>query len=256
MQSKKLSFEGAYGDTLSGRLDFPDEHEPEAYVLFAHCFTCSKNLKSIDNISRALTDENFAIFRFDFTGLGESEGDFSDTNISSNIDDLVQAAKYMETEYQAPDILLGHSLGGAAVLQAAHKIPHAKAVATIAAPANPEHVKENFAGKLDKIEEEGKAEVTLEGRSFTIKKQFLDDLEELNMNKRVETLDKALLILHSPIDNQVGIENAGHIFDHARHPKSFISLDEADHLLTEEKYSRYAGTILATWAYMYINNNE
>ena len=252
MKSKKLTFEGAYGDTLSARLDLPEDESPEAYVLFAHCFTCSKNLKSINNIAKALTNKNFAIFRFDFTGLGESEGDFSDTNFSSNIDDLVKAAEYMKSEFESPDILVGHSLGGAAVLQAAHRIPQAKAVATIAAPCNPDHVKQNFTPKLDEIEEKGHAEVMLEGRAFTIKKQFLDDLDELNMDQRIKTLDKALLILHSPVDNRVGIENAGHIFKQAKHPKSFISLDDANHLLTQQKDSQYVGTMLATWAYTYV----
>lgn len=252
MKSKKLKFKGTHGDMLSAKLDLPDNGDPEAFVLFAHCFTCSKNLNVVGNIARALTKKNFAVFRFDFTGLGESEGDFSDTNFSSNVDDLVKAAEYMNTEFQGPDILVGHSLGGAAVLMAAHKIPACKAVATIATPGNPDHVKQNFSLKLDEIEEKGEAEVTLAGRSFNIKKQFLDDLEQPNMDTKIKELDRALLIFHSPVDNTVGIENAGHIFKQAKHPKSFISLDKADHLLTTEKDSIYVGTMLATWAYSYI----
>lgn len=252
MKSKKLTFKGAQGDTLSARLDLPEKADPEAYVLFAHCFTCSKNLKVVENIAEALTAQNFAVFRFDFTGLGQSEGDFSDTNFSSNVEDLVKAAEYMDSEFEGPDILVGHSLGGAAVLQAAHQIPHCKAVATIAAPCSPDHVKQNFEVKLDEINEKGQARVTLEGRSFNIKKQFLDDLEETNMDSIISTLDRALLIFHSPVDNQVGIENAAKIFDRAKHPKSFISLDKADHLLSKEKYSKYVGTMLAKWAYTYI----
>lgn len=252
MKSQKLEFPGSTGDSLSARIDLPEEGDPEALVLFAHCFTCSKNLKAVGNIARALTEEGFAVFRFDFTGLGESEGDFANTNFSSNIEDLVAAAEYMDKEYSAPDILVGHSLGGAAVLQAAHHVESCKAVATIGAPSNPEHVKQNFAPKLDEIEEKGEAEVTLAGRPFKIKKQFLDDLEKPNMDKRIRNLKRALLIFHSPVDNTVGIDNAGDIFMQAKHPKSFISLDHADHLLSKEEDSEYVGTMLATWASKYL----
>jgi putative redox protein len=252
MKSEKLRFTGMQGDELSARIDLPENDDPQAFVLFAHCFTCSKNLKAVGNIARALTEKEFAVFRFDFTGLGESEGDFSDTNFSSNIGDLVEAAEFMTAEFKAPDILVGHSLGGAAVLLAAHKITSCKAVATIAAPCDPDHVIKNFEPKLDEINEDGQAEVVLEGRSFTIKKQFLDDLEELKMGKRIKNLEKALLIFHSPVDQQVSIKNASHIFRHAKHPKSFISLDDANHLLSNENDSRYVGTMLASWAYTYI----
>ena len=252
MKSEKLKFPGSTGDRLSARMDLPEKTTPKAFVLFAHCFTCSKNLKAVGHIARALTSENIGVFRFDFTGLGESEGDFADTNFSSNIDDLIAAASYMDKQYQAPDILVGHSLGGAAVLQAAHKIESATAVATIGAPANPVHVKKNFKPNLDEIEEKGEAEVTLAGRKFKIKKQFLDDLEQTNMDSRIQNLDRALLIFHAPLDNTVGIENAGDIFRIAKHPKSFISLDKADHLLTSEEDSLYVGSMLATWASKYL----
>jgi putative redox protein len=252
MKSEKLRFTGMQGDELSARIDLPENDDPQAFVLFAHCFTCSKNLKAVGNIARALTEKEFAVFRFDFTGLGESEGDFSDTNFSSNIGDLVEAAEFMTAEFKAPDILVGHSLGGAAVLLAAHKITSCKAVATIAAPCDPDHVIKNFEPKLDEINEDGQAEVMLEGRSFTIKKQFLDDLKKLKMGKCIKNLDKALLIFHSPVDRQVSIGNASHIFRHAKHPKSFISLDDANHLLSNENDSRYVGTMLASWAYTYI----
>lgn len=252
MKSKKLEFPGHSGELLSARLDFPDEGEAKSFILFAHCFTCSKNLKAVGNIARALNEEGFAVFRFDFTGLGESEGDFANTNFSSNIDDLVAASNYLSEEYRAPGILVGHSLGGAAVLQAAHEIDSCKAVATIAAPSNPEHVKKNFKPKLDEIEEKGEAEVTLAGRSFLIKKQFLDDLDRANMNKRITNLGRALVIFHSPIDNTVGIDNAAEIFVQAKHPKSFISLDNADHLLSNEEDSRYVGSMLATWSSKYL----
>lgn len=252
MKSKKLEFPGHSGELLSARLDFPDEGEAKSFILFAHCFTCSKNLKAVGNIARALNEEGFAVFRFDFTGLGESEGDFANTNFSSNIDDLVAASNYLSEEYRAPGILVGHSLGGVAVLQAAHEIDSCKAVATIAAPSNPEHVKKNFKPKLDEIEEKGEAEVTLAGRSFLIKKQFLDDLDRANMNKRITNLGRALVIFHSPIDNTVGIDNAAEIFVQAKHPKSFISLDNADHLLSNEEDSRYVGSMLATWSSKYL----
>lgn len=252
MKSEKLKFTGSTGDQLSARLDLPEKSEPKAYVLFAHCFTCSKNLKAVGNIARALTDEQIGVFRFDFTGLGESEGDFADTNFTSNIEDLVAAATYMKQNQQSPEILVGHSLGGAAVIQAAHLIEESRAVATIGAPANPDHVKVNFSPNLEEIEEKGEAEVTLAGRTFKIKKQFLDDLDQANMDSRIKNLDRALLIFHSPLDNTVGIENAGDIFRKAKHPKSFISLDQADHLLTNEKDSLYVGSILATWAGKYL----
>ncbi len=252
MKSEKLQFDGSSGDPLSARIDLPDSASPKACALFAHCFTCSKNLKAVGNIARALTERNIAVFRFDFTGLGESEGDFSETNFSSNIDDLVTAADYMQKEFSSPEILVGHSLGGAAVLQAAHHIESSKALATIGAPANPEHVKKNFAPKLDEIEKTGEAEVTLAGRSFRIKKQFLDDLEQNNMEQRIQSLDRALLIFHSPVDKIVGIDNAAAIFKMAKHPKSFISLDRADHLLAREEDSNYVGSILATWSSKYL----
>lgn len=252
MRSEKVQFPGAFGDSLSARIDFPEDSEPKASALFAHCFTCSKDLKAVGNISRALTGLGIAVFRFDFTGLGESEGDFANTNFSSNIDDLEAASAFMGREFSAPDILVGHSLGGAAVLQAAHRIDSCKAVSTIAAPCNPIHVKQNFEPNLDRIEETGEAEVTLAGRPFKIKKQFLDDLEETRMDSFINNLGRALLIFHSPLDNTVGIDNAAHIFKLAKHPKSFMSLDKADHLLTDEADSVFVGKMLATWAFRYM----
>ncbi|MEL7835219.1 alpha/beta hydrolase family protein [Fodinibius sp. Rm-B-1B1-1] len=250
MRSEKITFEGAFGDQLSARVDQPPD-EPRSYALFAHCFTCSKNLKVVSNISKTLTKHGIGIFRFDFTGLGESEGDFADTNFSSNIEDLIAAAEHMASHYRAPAILIGHSLGGAAVLQAAQKIPNSKAVATIGAPANPDHVKKNFGAQLDKIEQKGIATVTLAGRDFTIKKQFIDDLEATHMDEKIQSLDRALMIFHSPVDNTVGIENAAHIYKKAKHPKSFVSLDDANHLLTKEEDSIYLAEVLAAWADRY-----
>lgn len=251
MPSKKIEFTGALGETLSAKIDLPDGNI-KACALFAHCFTCSKDLRAVGNITAKLAEIGIATFRFDFTGLGQSSGDFADTNFSSNVDDLVAAATYMNTEMEGPSILIGHSLGGAAVLQATHKIESVKAVATIGAPAEPAHVKENFQLVLDEIEEKGEASVSLAGRPFTIKKQFVDDLDETRMKKFINELGKALIIFHSPIDDTVGIDNAAKIFTAAKHPKSFISLDDADHLLHEKEDSEYVGKVLGTWAEKYI----
>ena len=237
---------------MSALLDLPADGRPEAFALFAHCFTCTKNLKSINYISRALTRERVAVLRFDFTGLGESEGDFADTNFSTNISDLVAAAAFLESEYEAPKILIGHSLGGAAVLQAAGQIPSSKAVAVIGAPADPAHVMRHFAEHQETIALDGEAEIAIEGRPFRIKKQFLDDLGAVQMEKAVRNLRKALLVFHSPVDNTVSIDNAAKIFQYARHPKSFISLDQADHLLMNAEDARYVGAMIASWVRKYL----
>ena len=252
MQFKNLEFANAAGQMLSARIDLPAGPKPIAYALFAHCFTCSKNIKAISHISRALTRKGIAVLRFDFTGLGESEGDFADTNFTTNVEDLVMAAEFMAKEYSAPQILIGHSLGGAAILQAAAGIPAAAAVITIGAPADPGHVSHALADSREIIERRGQANVELEGRNFKIKKQFLDDLDSVRMQQTIRNLDRALLIMHSPLDKVVGIENAAKIFQTARHPKSFISLDKADHLLMNQKDSLYAGSIIAAWALRYI----
>jgi putative redox protein len=252
MQFKKLEFKNKEGQTLSARLDLPIDRKPLAYALFAHCFTCSKNIKAIAHISRALTREGFAVLRFDFTGLGESEGDFADTNFSSNVADLILAAEFLKSNYDAPKILIGHSFGGAAVLQAAARIPSSAAVVTIAAPADPTHVKRALGSTIEEIERQGEADVNLAGRTFKLKKQFLDDLKFSSMQATLQNLNKALLILHSPLDETVGIENAAQIFQTARHPKSFISLDKADHLLSNPDDSLYAGALIAAWALKYV----
>jgi putative redox protein len=252
MPSKKLHFEGKEKNRLSALLDLPSERDPHAYVLFAHCFTCTKNLKPIDMISRSLTQEGLAVLRFDFTGLGDSEGDFADTNFSSNIDDLIAAANFLESDYDAPKILIGHSFGGAAVLQAAVHIPSSLAVATIGAPADPDHVMRHLRDRKEDIVQKGEAEVVLEGRKFKIKKQFLDDLAQVRMADVVGNLKKALVVFHSPMDDVVGIENAAKIFQRARHPKSFVSLDQADHLLMNPSDAQYVGAMIAVWAQRYI----
>jgi putative redox protein len=253
MQLTKLEFTNAKGQKLSALLDLPIDGKPIAYALFAHCFTCSKNIKAIAHISRALTRERIAVLRFDFTGLGDSEGDFADTNFSSNIGDLIDAATFMESNLDAPKILIGHSFGGAAVLQAATDIPSVLAVVTIAAPADPGHVAHALGSSKETIENRGEADVNLAGRTFKIKKQFLDDLKFVNMQQTLRKLNRALLVLHSPVDDIVDIDNAAQIFQTARHPKSFISLDKADHLLTNQRDSWYAGSVIAAWALKYID---
>ncbi|MEX0722454.1 MAG: alpha/beta hydrolase [Gracilimonas sp.] len=252
MKNKKVTFEGSKGEKLSARIDEPEEGISKGMALFAHCFTCSKNLKAVGRISQALTEQGMGVLRFDFTGLGESEGDFADTNFSSNVEDLVKAAEFMRHELLPPVMLIGHSLGGAAVLQAAKFMDSVEAVATIGAPCSPQHVSHLLLDKKKEINEKGEARVQLAGRIFTIKKQFLDDLNEQNMDDIIANLDKALLIFHSPVDDTVGIENAAHIYNLAKHPKSYISLDDADHLLTREEDALYVGKVAGAWVERYL----
>jgi putative redox protein len=255
MQNEKVTFENDEGQALSGLLALP-ETPPKAYALFAHCFTCSKNLKAATNIARALADSGIAVLRFDFTGLGQSEGDFADTNFSSNVSDLLAAVRFLAEKYGAPEILVGHSLGGTAVLQAAADVPSAVAVATIGSPSDPEHVRHLFAGAEETLRDEGIAEVNLGGRPFTMKQQFLDDLQRHGLPATIRSLRKALLIMHAPLDDIVEIDNASELFARALHPKSFISLDKADHLLTREEDSVYAGHVLAAWASRYLDSTR
>lgn len=256
MNNKKLTFENNNGQLLDARMDFPADQEPKAYALFAHCFTCSKDLVAVRNISRALTQNGFGVVRFDFTGLGDSEGDFQETDFSSNIEDLEAAASYMEEHLEGPKLLIGHSLGGAAVLFAAKRLKYVQAVATIAAPSSPKHVQHLFQNSLDEINEAGRAKVRIGSRQFTIQKQFIEDISEKNTKTTLKKLKKALLILHSPQDAVVDISNAAELYSAAMHPKSFISLDGADHLLSKKDDSVYAGNIIAGWASRYIKTNE
>ena len=253
MLSNKVSFTNSHGQRLIAYLEEPLDPEPRAYVVLAHCFTCSKDLKALHTISRVLVQEGMAVLRFDFAGLGESEGDFADTNFTSNVEDVLEAARYMEQTYDAPALLVGHSLGGAAVLQAAAQMENVAAVATVNAPADPEHVTRLLAESVDEIEEGGEATATIAGRSFRVKKHFLDDLEEANMQEVAQRLDTALLVLHGPLDNVVGVRNARRIFEAAKQPKSYVSLDQADHLLTDEADAAYAANVLAAWAGKYVD---
>jgi len=256
MKSERITFPNSRGENLAALLDLPGDESPIAYALFAHCFTCTKNIKAAVNIAAALNRERIAVLRFDFTGLGQSEGDFADTNFTTNVADLVAAAGFMASQYQAPQIIIGHSLGGAAVLQAARAIPSLKAVVTIAAPHDPGHVARHFDMMHEQIEQKGSAEVDLAGRTFTIKKQFLDDLEMQQLDSHIRALKTALLVMHSPRDTTVAIDNAAKIYQAAKHPKSFISLDDADHLLLKEQDSLYVGMMIAAWGRRYIDVPE
>jgi putative redox protein len=256
MKNRRLTFRGADGSALRAIHSLPADEDVDAHVLFAHCFTCSKDLKAVVNISRALTRERIGVFRFDFTGLGESQGEFADTTFTSNVEDLVAAAEFMERELEAPRILVGHSLGGAAVLQAAARIPTIAAVATIGAPFDPGHVTHLFSEHLDEIERTGEAEVDIGGRRFTLSRQFVRDLGTQAMEETIGGLGRPLLIFHSPVDHTVGIENAALIYKAARHPKSFVSLDGASHLLLDERDSCFVGSMLASWARRYLSASE
>ena len=248
---EKLMFPGSQGHSLAARWERP-AGKPKATAIFAHCFTCSKDVFAASRIARELAARGFQVLRFDFTGLGASQGEFANTNFSSNVQDLLAAADYLRSQGRAPDLLIGHSLGGAAVLAAAGDIPEAKAVATIGAPADAAHVVKHFAAHVDEIRGKGEAQVTLAGRKFHIKKQFLDDLETASFRDRIAKMHKALLIFHAPTDNTVGIENAQAIFEAAKHPKSFISLDGADHLLSRREDAAYVAEVLSAWASRYI----
>jgi uncharacterized OsmC-like protein/alpha/beta superfamily hydrolase len=250
MASKIIRFPATQGHELAGRLETP-VGEPRAYAIFAHCFTCSKDSKAAAYIGRALAERGIATLRFDFTGLGQSGGDFSESTFSSNIDDLVCAARYLREHYAAPQILIGHSLGGAATLAAALDIPEARAVVTIGAPYDPRHV-EDLLTSTDELREKGEATVDIGGRPFHVRKEFLEDLERQDPSKTIGALGRALLILHSPRDTIVPIDHAAKIFMAAKHPKSFISLDRADHLLSAPDDAAYAAEVLAAWGSRYL----
>jgi putative redox protein len=251
----RSEFLGAEGQKLSARLDMPDG-EIRAYALFAHCFTCGKDVFAASRISQALTVHGIAVLRFDFTGLGASEGEFANTNFSSNLADLGAAVDYLRQRDRAPALLIGHSLGGAAILAAAGMVPEARAVVTIAAPSDPAHVVGLFRDHLPEIEAEGEAQVQLAGRAFKIKRQFLVDAAEQELTGKIAHLQKALLVMHSPHDATVGISNAMQIFTAAKHPKSFVSLDTADHLITRRSDAVYVANVIAAWVERYIANGE
>jgi alpha-beta hydrolase superfamily lysophospholipase len=254
MKIERFEFLGADGQKLAARLDVPDGPVC-AYALFAHCFTCGKDIFAASRIAQALTQHGIGVLRFDFTGLGASEGEFANTNFSSNLADLVAAANHLRTTYLAPSLLIGHSLGGAAVLAAASQIVEVRAIATIGAPSDPSHVSGLFRDHMQEIEIEGEAEVQLAGRPFRIKKQFLLDAAEHKLTEKIARLRRALLVMHSPVDTTVDIVNSMHIFTAAKHPKSFVSLDDTDHLLTRRNDAIYVANIIAAWSERYISSS-
>ena len=248
--TNKVEFQNANSETLAARLEWPTDGSttPKGIAIFAHCFTCSKDLPATTRISRELAKKGFAVLRFDFTGLGSSDGDFANTNFSSNVEDLVAAAEHIRNTIGEPDILIGHSLGGAAVLAAASKLPKLKGIVTIAAPSDPEHISGLLSGNIDAIEADGEATVNLAGREFTIKKHFLDDIRSQNVLESLRKFRGSILIMHAPGDQTVSIDHAGEIYSAARHPKSFLSLADADHLLTRPADSEFAAEMIAAWA--------
>jgi putative redox protein len=251
MRAERQDFQGAHGQKLAARLDSPDG-AVKAYALFAHCFTCGKDVFAASRIAQALTDHGIAVLRFDFTGLGASEGEFANTNFSSNVEDLLAAAAYLRQKYEAPRLLIGHSLGGAATLAVAGSVPEARAVVTMAAPSDPSHVTHLFGEQMDLIASEGEAQVQLAGRPFRIRRQFLEDVAEQRLREKIGALRKALLVMHAPGDTTVAIGNALDIFTAAKHPKSYISLDTADHLLSKREDAVYVANLIAAWSARYL----
>ncbi len=251
MRRERFEFPNAHGQRLAAVLDLP-AGDPGAYALFAHCFTCGKDNLAAARIAQILTERGIAVLRFDFTGLGASEGEFANTGFSSNVADLVAAARHLAATRRPPSILIGHSLGGAAVLAAARQVPEARAVVTIAAPSDPAHVTGLFKDRVDTIRARGEGEVLIAGRAFRVRREFLDDIAEHNLASHVGALGRALLILHSPADDIVSIDNASKIFVAARHPKSFVSLADADHLLSRRRDALYAAHVIAAWAERYV----
>lgn len=256
MKNQKLQIENKKGYKLQAYLELPANQKPNYFAIFAHCFTCSSTLSAVKNISRALTNHGFGVIRFDFTGLGRSEGEFAESHFSANVNDLIAVNDFLKVNYEAPSLLVGHSLGGAAVLVAASKLDNIKAVATIGAPATVDHVKELFSHGIDEVKEKGEVEVNIGGRPFKIDEAFISDFDKTDLQATVKKLRKPLLILHAPFDTIVGIENAEQLYQSAHHPKSFVSLDDANHLLSNPKDSAYVGNVIAIWVERYFETQE
>lgn len=251
MKRSKLTIPNDKGYQLNAFLELPANQKPEFYAIFAHCFTCTSSLSAVKNISRALTNYGFGVVRFDFTGLGKSEGEFHESHFSANVTDLIAVSNYMKEHFQAPSLLVGHSLGGAAVITAASKLTSVKAVATIGAPADVEHVTHLFSHGIHEVQEKGEVAINIGGRPFKINRDFVDNFTKTDLPEIVRNLRKPILIMHSPIDKIVGIKNAEKIYVNAHHPKSFVTLDNADHLLTNPEDSKYAGNVIGTWVQRY-----
>lgn len=256
MKSTKLKIQNTKGLQLQAYLELPANEKPRDFAIFAHCFTCNSTLKPVKNISRALTSHGFGVVRFDFTGLGKSEGEFADSYFSANVDDLLAVSAYLSKNYKAPALLVGHSLGGAAVIVAASKLESVMAVATIGAPANTEHVKKHFSHHPQDIAKKGDVEINIGGRPFKINQEFVDDLDKTDLPEITKNLRKPLLIMHAPLDTIVGIDNAHKLYHAAHHPKSFISLNDADHLLLKEKDSLYVGNMIGAWVQGYFTYED
>lgn len=253
MARHRVEFDGAAGQPLAGLLEMPDD-QPLGYAIFAHCFTCSKDLSVVVNVARQLNEASIAVLRFDFTGLGESEGEFATTSFSTNLQDLLAAGRFLEHKHQPPAMLIGHSLGGAAVLAAAGEMPTVTCVATIGAPSDPTHVRRHLAHA--DFDEQGFADVSIGGRPFRIGRQFVDDLETHNLESDIAAMNRPLLIFHSPKDTVVSIDHAERIFKAARHPRSFVSLDQADHLVSNRRDAAFLGRLLAAWGQYYVTDSS
>jgi len=256
MKSTKLNIQNEKGHKLQAYLELPANQKPNNYAVFAHCFTCSSTLSAVKNISRALTNHGFGVVRFDFTGLGRSEGEFAESHFSANVSDLLAVNTFLDENYKAPSLLVGHSLGGAAVITAASKLDNIKAVATIGAPATVGHVTRLFSHGLDEVKDKGDVEVNIGGRPFKINQEFVDDFSKTNLPEITKKLRKAILIMHAPFDKTVGIENAEKLYHNAHHPKSFVSLDGADHLLSNSRDSFYVGNMIGHWVQRYFEPQE
>ncbi len=256
MSTEKITFDNSRGEKLSAKLELPIDQRPHNFAIFAHCFTCNKNFKAVRYVTQSLTAEGFGVLSFDFTGLGESEGDFADTTFSSSVDDLLCAANYLKENHKPPAMVIGHSLGGSAAVLAASLLEEIKAVVTIGAPSSPQHVKNLLQGGIEELEQTGVAEINIGGRPFHLKKEFLDDLENQNLLDVIKQMRKSYLFLHSPQDSIVSIENAAELYQAAHHPKSFISLEGADHLLSNEKDASYAGYVIGNWSKRYLEIPE
>ena len=256
MSSIKLNIQNKKGHKLQAYLELPADQKPQYYAIFAHCFTCSSALGAVKNISRSLTSHGFGVVRFDFTGLGRSEGEFAESYFSANVDDLIAVNDYLKVNHQAPGLLVGHSLGGAAVIVAASKLENIKAVATVGAPATASHVTHLFSHGIEEIKDKGEVEVNIGGRPFKINEEFVEDFGKTNLPEITKNLRKPLLIMHAPFDQIVGIDNAHKLYHGAHHPKSFVSLDDADHLLSNSKDSLYVGNVIGIWVQRYFEQQE